>query len=425
MESATIGLKNTTQTILKNNYGTIRTCKTCGKEFKARSSAIKNGRGIYCSIACAIKSRITKVKRVCPICGKEFEVKPFEIKRGVGIFCSMECSGKSHRRKVTRTCINCGKEFKANPSLIARGGGKYCSTKCDYKARRRSKVTRTCKTCGKEFEVCKSIVSKGVGKYCSIKCRSKAQEGEKSHNWKGYNVKRKCEICGKEFITNTSQIKRGGGKYCSIQCRSKAFTGENNPRWKRSKRICTICGKEFYRNEGGKYCSYKCMGKARELWVGEKSPGWRGGKIKRICKYCGKEFYVINFTVKNSMGIFCSIECKGLWQSKNIVGDKSPAWKGGISFEPYCPKFNKNLKERVRIFFNRKCILCGKSESELSYKLCVHHVDYNKNSCCNGTRDPLFVPLCVPCHMKTSKNRYEWEVFFRYYLALGYNNRCF
>ena len=36
-------------------------------------------------------------------------------------------------------------------------------------------------------------------------------------------------------------------------------------------------------------------------------------------------------------------------------GPNSPRWKGGISFEPYCEKFNEEFKERVRAFFGYRC----------------------------------------------------------------------
>ena len=44
-------------------------------------------------------------------------------------------------------------------------------------------------------------------------------------------------------------------------------------------------------------------------------------------------------------------------------GDKGNHWMGGISFEPYCPKFNDRFKEEIREMFNRECFLCGKSET--------------------------------------------------------------
>lgn len=86
-------------------------------------------------------------------------------------------------------------------------------------------------------------------------------------------------------------------------------------------------------------------------------------------------------------------------------GEKSPNWRGGKSFEPYCPKFNEAFKERIRLKFDRKCFICGTNEN--SRRLDVHHIDYNKNSICNG-KEWTFVPLCHHCHSKMLGSRWHW-----------------
>lgn len=105
-------------------------------------------------------------------------------------------------------------------------------------------------------------------------------------------------------------------------------------------------------------------------------------------------------------------------------GNSNPNWKGGLSFEPYCIKFNNDLKERVREFFDRKCYLCGKNEFENSRKLAVRHVNYDKMVCCNDI-EPLFIPLCMDCHCKTNFGREEWQEFFEVSLSYLTNNKCF
>ncbi|MCK4528952.1 hypothetical protein KAW18_16425 [candidate division WOR-3 bacterium] len=92
---------------------------------------------------------------------------------------------------------------------------------------------------------------------------------------------------------------------------------------------------------------------------------------------------------------------------KHFVGDMNPNWRGGISFEPYCPKFNEAFKESIREKFGRVCFLCPTTEEENGRKLAVHHVNYNKDCLC-GDSECEFVPLCTPCHMKTNYNRYYW-----------------
>ena len=91
--------------------------------------------------------------------------------------------------------------------------------------------------------------------------------------------------------------------------------------------------------------------------------------------------------------------------------ENHPNWQGGISFEPYCHKFNDKFKEKIRDQFNRECYLCGKSELDNKCKLSIHHVNYDKNTLCNDIK-PLFVPLCRSCHGKTSRNKQYWETLF-------------
>jgi len=88
--------------------------------------------------------------------------------------------------------------------------------------------------------------------------------------------------------------------------------------------------------------------------------------------------------------------------------EKNPAWKGGVSFEPYCPKFNEAFKESIREKFGRVCFLCPTTEEENGKKLAVHHVSYNKDCLCDDS-DCEFVSLCLKCHGKSNNDREYWE----------------
>lgn len=102
--------------------------------------------------------------------------------------------------------------------------------------------------------------------------------------------------------------------------------------------------------------------------------------------------------------------------SESESGDKHWNWQGGISAKPYCPKFNKSLKEEIREAFGRRCFLCGAPETKK--KLHVHHCDYNKGQGC-GQKWNL-VPLCNRCHSKTGVHRHYYFNFLANYWAAEY-----
>jgi hypothetical protein len=105
-------------------------------------------------------------------------------------------------------------------------------------------------------------------------------------------------------------------------------------------------------------------------------------------------------------------------------------WQGGISFEPYCPKWNDDLRERIRAFFEYRCMICGKKQEENISKngnirlLSCHHVDYNKQACCDGF--PVrFSATCMKCHAKTNFDKDRWMNIFHRIIEEIYNDRSY
>lgn len=86
-------------------------------------------------------------------------------------------------------------------------------------------------------------------------------------------------------------------------------------------------------------------------------------------------------------------------------GEKSGNWKGGLSFLPYCSKFNKKLKESIRERDNRTCQKCSNKEN--GQRLSVHHIHYDKENCY-----PDLISLCRKCNSKVNSNRNYWEQYF-------------
>lgn len=343
----------------------------------------------------------------CLHCKREVNVFPSRAKTFK--FCSQSCryqhfQGQDHPHwkggLVDRICQQCGKSFKKKPSSVKTGGGVFCSQKCHY--------------------VFKSIQMHGTG----------------NHEWKE-RVSFVCQQCGVQFERPPYRQGKHKLKFCSRPCyekwRSINLSGKNSPRWKERIRIeCAQCKKIVEKTPGRlkewnmHFCSRTCQGQWRsENLTGEKSPGWQGGKKTCICQQCGKEFYAIPARLKDRRGKFCSQECKWIWQSFYWRGEKSPTWKGGLSFFPYCEKFNKDFKLRVRAFFGYCCALCGKTEKENGENLCVNHVHYEKTSCCEELAPKMFIALCRVCHTRTNWNRDYWQSFFVDLITKKYEGKSY
>jgi uncharacterized C2H2 Zn-finger protein len=205
-------------------------------------------------------------------------------------------------------------------------------------------------------------------------------------------IKRKCENCGITFYTSKCYVERGGGKYCSREC----FGGKIEIK-------CEKCGKKIKRykswikhaNAEHQYCSKECANRA----IGNE-------KQKIICINCKKEFETYECLIKNGRK-FCTAKCKHEYETE----ENSSNWKGGKSFEPYCMKFNNQLKEKIRNKHENKCFLCKKTSTKTLH---IHHVDYNKSQGCKGLEWSL-IPLHAGCHTKTNFNRWYWFALLRDY----------
>jgi len=86
--------------------------------------------------------------------------------------------------------------------------------------------------------------------------------------------------------------------------------------------------------------------------------------------------------------------------SESLKGEKSPQWRGGISFLPYSPEFNNALKKQVK---ERDCFFCQLCNEEKN--LDVHHINYCKTK--NNLEN--LITLCKSCHAKTNHNREQWQ----------------
>jgi transcription initiation factor TFIIIB Brf1 subunit/transcription initiation factor TFIIB len=94
-----------------------------------------------------------------------------------------------------------------------------------------------------------------------------------------------------------------------------------------------------------------------------------------------------------------------------------------------CGNYNLVYDKDKGEIFCPKCGICGLTEKENGQRLSVHHVDYEKKSCCeipvfNSTPN-LFIPLCKTHHSKTNSNRKYWEEMFSNYIMTYFDGECF
>ncbi len=184
-----------------------------------------------------------------------------------------------------------------------------------------------------------------------------------------------------------------------------------------------ICRDGRIWGQNNSYHKPEYIKKLRESNLGPKSPHWKGGisYFKKIRKYKSHQEYLYsrenleklkkigsrNQRGKNNpmYGKHHSQETRIKMSERkklNYLGKNNPNWHGGMSFLPYSPEFNEQLKEEIRQRDNFKCQICFIHQTELRtrnnkpYDLIVHHIDLNKNN--NDKRNLL--SLCRECHLE-------------------------
>ena len=232
----------------------------------------------------------------------------------------------------------------------------------------------------------------------------------------------KDPIKREEWIKNLSKSKKGKrcgkdspnfGKHPSEETRKKmSMSKKDIPR---SKETC----EKISNTEKGKKRGPPSEETRRKMSISQKNR-IRQPHSKETCEKIrksnkGKKHRLFTKETREKMG-------------KSRAGEKHYNWKGGISFEPYCPKFTKEFKERVRAFFEYQCQMpgCNHIWQPGEKKLAVHHVNFRKDSCCTPDAPRLFVPLCPnKCHSRTNANRPYWEQLFTELIMTKYNGQCY
>ena len=155
--------------------------------------------------------------------------------------------------------------------------------------------------------------------------------------------------------------------------------------------------------------------------------GREKGSLNCACLTCGKRFHSKPYAIKRGRSKYCSRKCYGIAKSKMMTGKGNhqygkywgkgignPNWRGGVSKEPYPFNFNEELKELIRKRDNYKCQICGCPQEECLKKLCVHHIDYDKNN----LNPQNLITLCASHNTKANFNRWRWTKLFEEVMSI-------
>ena len=102
-----------------------------------------------------------------------------------------------------------------------------------------------------------------------------------------------------------------------------------------------------------------------------------------------------------------------------LFGEKCHFWKNGISYEPYGIEFNEINNQQIRVRDDYRCQECFRHQRELSRRLSVHHIDYDKK---NNISENL-ISLCRGCHASTNIEREYWKEYFKQQIGVLHENQ--
>ncbi len=111
--------------------------------------------------------------------------------------------------------------------------------------------------------------------------------------------------------------------------------------------------------------------------------------------------------------------CRDINLSSKFSGAGGPGWKGGISYEPYCPIWSdKEYKQYIRERDGNKCLnpYCYSNKPD---KLAIHHIDYNKKNC----QPSNLITVCNSCNSSANKDRDWHTAWYQALIHMRYNRR--
>lgn len=199
----------------------------------------------------------------------------------------------------------------------------------------------TCPTCGRGFDT---------------------EQGLKIHHARAHGesiagVEVECEQCGETVRKEPWQVEQRDHHFCSRECHGVFQVSLVAVK-------CDYCGEEVQKqphqleNNDHHFCSRECMGAWRsEHKAGENAAAWRGGNVEVACAQCGETMRKKPADAEQYDHHFCSLECKGAWQSDHKTGENAPRWRGG-SPNHYGPSWRRQRRAALSRA-DAACELCG------------------------------------------------------------------
>jgi 5-methylcytosine-specific restriction endonuclease McrA len=230
-------------------------------------------------------------------------------------------------------------------------------------------------------------------KYCSKECHDNSMRKEYHYN---------CANCNKDIIRTKEDIKHL--VFCNDFCKGTYYGKQKRtiPKTKRIKieiKNCLFCDQPYSpKSKNSKFCSQSCRAKMNLKINDEKLYAHSRNNIQ--CLNCGIEMVVTDGNL-DTMN-FCSIECMGNYYSEFELfsGEKSGTWNGGKI--EYKGKNWLNQRRKARKRDNYTCQKCGIKEEDFGKELSVHHIvpfvkfaDYKKANSLDN-----LICVCEDCHRK-------------------------
>lgn len=155
--------------------------------------------------------------------------------------------------------------------------------------------------------------------------------------------------------------------------------------------ICKTCKKQHLEFPTVKrnYCSRECYYKSRK---GKQSPS-------KGYKWTKEQKQRLSLKRKEDIRL-------GKRVMKGFPLDKNPNWRGGKSFLPYPPEFNKKLKDKIKMRDNNECQ--AKNVSQCNGYLVIHHIDYDKSNC----KENNLITVCQGHNSLANFNIKFWRNYF-------------